>query len=219
MTMRKPYSDATALLGKILNGLDARRDAVHLACEPITNTTSTAWYSGQMLARLPSGQFRAAREGDTVIGIVDPFLAAMSNDEYASVSPGDQCFIILLPGAITSLRHVWEHPDFDSAVVETSSEATNTSATESEEALEISEARKSEEWLRDYADEHGVDYHEMMAAAKGHILRPNDWSNYVTGGAEAEGAYTGEDFWNHIGKVLGITVMESQYGNIISCSC
>ena len=211
MTARKPYSDATTLLGKILNGLDAKRDAVHLACEPITNKTSSSWYSGQMLTRQPSGGFRAAREGDEVIGIVDPFLAAMSNDEYASVSPGDQCFIILLPGAITSLRHVWEHPDFDD-------EAPEPTHIDEEPAVNT-EAQESEEWLRDYADEHGVDYDDMMSAAKGHILNPNDWSNYVTGGAEAEGAHTGDEFWGHIGKVLGIAVMKSQQGSIISCSC
>lgn len=211
MTARKPYSDATALLGKILNGLDAKRDAVHLACEPITNNTDRGWMSGQPLAKQPSGKFRAAREGDEIIGIVDPFLAAMTGNEYASVEPGDQCYIILLPGAITSLRHVWEHHAFDD-------EAPAPVHTDEEVSVNT-DAQKSEEWLRDFADGHGVDYDEMIDAAKGHILNPNGWSNYVTGGSEAEGAYTGDEFWGHVGKLLGITVMESQQGNIINCSC
>lgn len=215
MTARKPYSDATALLGTKLGGKDARRDAVHLACEPVVNETSKSWYPNEGLVFGATGKLRQARDGENPIGIVDPFLSHMCKDDsWVSVEPGESCFLILLPGAVTSLRHVWSHPAFTDAADEPGS----SDAAKSEPAEAPSEDEASEHWLREYADEHGVDYDDMMAAARGHIVDP-DGHNYVVGGSDAEGAYTGDEFWGHVGKVLGIDIQEEQQGYIISCSC
>lgn len=214
MTARKPYSDATALLGKKLDGTDARRDAVHLACEPVKNETSKSWYPSDAMTFGETGKLRQAREGEEVIGIIDPFLRVSDDDpdSWVSVDPGETCFLILMPGAVTSLRHVWTHPQFKDLADEPGTpKAKAVKAEKTEEEI-------SEIWLREYADEHGVDYEEMMSAARSHIVDPDGW-NYVSGGSAAEGAYTGEEFWHHVGILLGIEVQPEQQGSIITCSC
>lgn len=215
MTARQPYSDATALLGQKLDGKNARRDAVHLACEPVVNETRSDWHPNESMTFGSTGKLRPAREGETVIGIIDPFMSAMNRDDnWVTVEPGESCYLILLPGAVTSLRHVWSHPSFKDEVGEPTSESKEpTPASEDDQ-----EVQKAEEWLRDYADEHGVDYDEMMSAARGHLINPDGW-NHVVGGSEAEGAWTGDEFWGNVGLVIGIDVQPEQHGNIISCSC
>jgi len=63
------------------------RDAVHVAVIPIL-------------------ALREMRPGERLQnGIVDPFLAA-------PVPAGSWFYLCLYPGTVTSLRHVWAHPNF-----------------------------------------------------------------------------------------------------------
>ena len=209
MTERKPYSDATALLGSKLDGKDAKRDAVHLACEPVKNETSSDWYPGASMTFGKTGKLRPVQNGETPIGIIDPFLSSMNeDDDWVYISTGETCYLILLPGAITSLRHVWEHPSFDKKEEEKPSSLTD----------EDKQKKESENWLREFADSTGIDYEEMIDTAKDHVRNPSGW-NYITGGNEAEGVYSGEEFWHHFGILFDLEIPEDQQGNIISCSC
>ena len=42
---------------------------------------------------------------DGVSGVIDPFLRQ-------TVRKGERCWLLLYPGTITYLRHVWSHPAF-----------------------------------------------------------------------------------------------------------
>lgn len=77
------------------------RDAVHVAIAPVV-----------CCQRLRPGQRTGldamGRACDRLphIGIIDPFL-------LGDALEGQQCWLWLFPGTITSLRHDWTHPTFD----------------------------------------------------------------------------------------------------------
>ena len=76
----------------------AGRDAVHVAVLPAV--------AGEALK---PGTWVAIKDGKAVwssdpVGIVDPFLRT------PAVKPGETFYVLLTPGTITTLRHVWQHP-------------------------------------------------------------------------------------------------------------
>lgn len=82
----------------------ARRDAIHVAVAPVI--------AGE---RLTPGCKVGKHEGlwldwtgvkSPCTGIVDPFLSQ-------PVERGELFWLFLLPGTVTSLRHVWTHPVFE----------------------------------------------------------------------------------------------------------
>lgn len=102
---RTPHTDALATLGMI-HTQQEHRDAIHLGVEPVT--TRERLLAGQHVAWDDKSKrtVRKVLRGDKdALGIVDPFL------EH-SVMPGDYFWLIVYPRQITSLRHVWEHPNF-----------------------------------------------------------------------------------------------------------
>ncbi len=88
-------------IGKLIEGADARRDAIHVAVAPVEAAEELG--PGRHVA-LRAGKAVHAT-GDDGIGIVDPFLRA-------PVLPGQRFWLFLYPNTITSLRHVWTHPAF-----------------------------------------------------------------------------------------------------------
>ena len=92
-------------LGKLLEKTEGR-DAVHVAICPVQ--------AGQ---QLKPGEHISVKNGLAYnygkhIGIVDPFLET-------NVKRGDKFYIVLYPNSITTLRHVWTHPDFEPEVENT----------------------------------------------------------------------------------------------------
>lgn len=93
---RSVSTDALETLGTKIDDTQ-RRDAIHLAVEPITAKV-----------RLFPGQHVDATGNTTGkhVGIVDPFLTQ-------AILPGERFWLVIYPRQIKSLRHVWTHPDFD----------------------------------------------------------------------------------------------------------
>jgi uncharacterized protein (TIGR02996 family) len=133
-------------LGKLIEGGDDRRDAIHIAVAP-----------GTAAARLAPGQHVGfARDGDTEtfgpsptpIGIVDPFLSRL-------VDPGERFWVFLYPGTITGLRHVWTHPAFEAAPAV----AMDTATSERDRFLRALEVDEDDATTRrayaDWLDRHG----------------------------------------------------------------
>lgn len=98
---RSVHTDALATLGNILVS-NEKRDAIHIAVLPVF--AAELLHPGQKIGILSDG--RASHNGVTkYLGVVDPFLKV-------SVAKGEKFWFLVNPRTITSLRHVWEHPEF-----------------------------------------------------------------------------------------------------------
>lgn len=104
--VRSVSTDALETLG-LIHFRPEKRDAIHLTVEPIE--------AGEPLD--PAQHIGIAEDGKAYgsdnttiknIGIVDPFL-------NRPVKAGERFWLVVLPRRITSLRHVWSHPDFPEA--------------------------------------------------------------------------------------------------------
>jgi hypothetical protein len=179
---RTVHTDALATLGTIIDET-AARDAIHLAVEPIE--AGERLYPGQHIG-IENG--KATTMASKKLGIVDPFLTA-------PVYPGQRFWLVVFPRQITSLRHVWEHPDFG----------------------EIKETVRSNDpsvaFIQEWADAAGLSYNEMLIAAKDYQVN----GEYLIQGGRWEGFSIPVEFWDHYEKVTGNEANDR--GSFFSCSC
>jgi len=142
---RSVSTDALETLGTIIDDR-AGRDAIHLAVEPMK--------AGE---RLQPGQHVGINNGVAVaalggardhvvkkLGIVDPFLTK-------PVEVGQKFWLVVYPRQISSLRHVWTHPDF------------------ADEKTPILPTYEDEEILRQGAEVKGTDYETFMDAINEYV--------------------------------------------------
>jgi hypothetical protein len=100
---RTIHTDALDILGRVIKDDDkVGRDAIHLAVEPVVAGEKV--FAGQDVGRKEDGTF-GTKGCPKYLGIVDPFISV-------PVQPGEKFFLVIYPRNITTLRHVWEHPDF-----------------------------------------------------------------------------------------------------------
>lgn len=179
--------DTLRALGKLITK-PAERDAVHIAVTPVT--AAILLTPGMHVGILLDG--KASPKAVKPVGIVDPFLKT-------SVAPGEQFFLFLYPGSITSLHHHWTHPSFP---------------TMSEEDLRKGAAREwVEQWAQSIDLDGGAD--EVLEIAKNY-LRHGD---YHVDGGKFEGVDVPNTFWDKYELLTGTTVSESSRGTFFSCSC
>lgn len=197
---RQVATDALETLGTII-GPNEKRDAIHLAVEPVEAAESL--WPAQHVELTPGGKAYGGRP-ENGVGIVDPFL----QDE---VKKGQRFWLVVYPRQITSLRHVWEHPKFP-----TSGDVTLTPAAQPERQMS-----ESERWIRDFAERVGLGYQTVMDGAK-EWLETHDgkWGGeYLCFGGLLEGASVPDEFWNHYERVTGETVEQRLRGSFFTCSC
>lgn len=177
---RQVSTDALATLGMIL-GAGVGRDAIHLAVEPVI--------AAHPLAPGTDVGFIGDEVGmcDKPLGIVDPFLKA-------HVKKGERFWLIIYPRQITSLRHVWTHPEFEHR--------------EASPACSV-----AERWLRDYAATIPVHYADLLDRAMDYVETGEYWCE----GGRFEGYFIPEEFWDHYAAVTGRPV--GGRGNFFTCSC
>jgi len=172
----------TLRIGQIIK-FPRQRDAVHMAVVPVAAGS-----------RLKPGDHvgmdgdKATRKAES-IGIVDPFLRE-------DVSAGEQFWLFLYPGSITSLRHDWTHPAFLP-----------------ENAPSIDTAL-SEKWLRKFAEEHEAEYEDLMWACANST---EDGGSYLPG--ISEGISVPDQLWDHYGVIVGKVIPERNRASYFSCSC
>jgi len=100
-------AENTPMLGKIVaDDEKLGRDAVHVAIAPVI--AAECLIAGEHVGLLADG---TASTHAAHIGIVDPFLAV-------DVMAGQRFWLLLYPGTITDLRHVWTHPAFRMKIAE-----------------------------------------------------------------------------------------------------
>ncbi len=174
---RTVTTDALETLGSII-GASEKRDAIHLAVEPIEAAED-------LLPGLHVGivEGKASRYGSKHVGIVDPFL-------LRTVKKGERFWLIVYPRQITSLRHVWEHPDF---------------APSEFAPGEKTQKEASEQWLRKF---------DLIENAKLYLSDNDYWCE-----ERFEGEGIGDDFWVHFENVTGIKKPSDVGSNFLSCSC
>lgn len=91
-------------LGELIpNQEKAKRDATHVAVAPVTAAETIS--PGHPVYLTSNGEIRGCSWYDNPVGIVDPFL---KEDVHADQS----CWLLIMPGTITTLVHYWEHPSF-----------------------------------------------------------------------------------------------------------
>lgn len=92
-------------LGEILTTTE-ERDAIHIAIAPVI--AGVELKPGEHIGFAPESKMIVITTGLLVkhIGIVDPYLTK-------PVKKGEQFYIFLYPRTVTSLKHVWTHPDFE----------------------------------------------------------------------------------------------------------
>lgn len=94
---RTVHTDALATLGTII-GPEEKRDAIHLGVVPVIAAEDLL--PGQHVGFVEGGVGRAVK----TVGIVDPFIEG-------AIHKGERFWLVVYPRKITSLRHVWTHPD------------------------------------------------------------------------------------------------------------
>jgi hypothetical protein len=176
------------LLGKPITG-DAGRDAIHIAIVPAVAAERLA--PGTRVG-IAGPEKKATASAEKLVGIVDPYLRG-------PVFEGERFWLFLDPRTITSLRHVWEHPDFPA---------------EGQEATGSLKAA-SEKWIRNYAASLDLTYRQIMDGAEEWTRR----GEYLCGGSNLEGEQTSPEFWQHYEIVTGKKVDTDNRDNFFTCSC
>jgi len=229
---RSVSTDALDTLGTI-HVNEERRDAIHLGVEPIEAGEDLTVGSNIGLGSDGKAYATDFRPELKPVGIVDPFL-------QDKVEKGERFWLVVYPRKITSLAHVWTHPDFPEnkpkAIEELTSEELmqeiqkRLSATVPvQEIKTISSMIESGEldtnfgykWIQNYADELGLDFDELIEYAddwvrsskKGHSY------NYLVKGGLLEGEYVSDEFWDHYEAYTGVVVDARDRGSFFSCSC
>lgn len=198
-------SDAQHMIGKIIpEGVAVDRDAIHVAIIPVILQDKRDYEStrpGDRL-KLVAGTKNTVRKvvsyDDVGHGIVDPFLV-LPDGRYG-LKNGDRFYMWLNPNSVTGMRHHWQHPLFDGE-----------------------EKRNEHEiWIRDFADEWGFDYDQLVQiAAVGHDHSGRDWITAV--GRDCHGAEDIDnltEFWSHLEALTGRTFDDEHRERVTwSCSC
>lgn len=92
-------------LGHLLTGTEGR-DAIHVAVTPME--AAEMLKPGQRVCVIDGKGYPCqswVTNRRTFHGVVDPYLED-------AVLTGQRFYLCLPPGTVTSLRHVWTHPDF-----------------------------------------------------------------------------------------------------------
>lgn len=181
--------DTQHSLGKLIKE-DAKRDAIHIAVAPVVATERLS--PGQRIGLVghDNVQVRANNSGQ---GIVDPFL-------QGAVFPGDRFYMWLTPNTITSLRHQWTHPNFDSDVIS-----------------HASHVEKSEAWISEHAALLGLTPDVLMEDAYNYIVTED---HKVQQDSERwRDNFNPTEFWHHYEIVTGKPVDEKFKQSFYCCSC
>lgn len=204
---RSTHTDALATLGTII-GEGEKRDAIHLGVEPVI--AGTTLFAGEHVYLKNGKAYSTSYTNKTTkpVGIVDPFL-------LKEVRPGQRFWLIVYPRQITSLRHVWEHPDFpDSRETGSQSKTVPTEEQLHKTMLLLRDEKAlAREEIAQFAKSIDMDFHELMAAAKDY----QEHGEYLHEGDRFEGVSIPDRFWEHYATYTGEEVRDPY--NFFSCSC
>lgn len=179
---------AEAKLGNLVyRDTATQRDAVHIAIVLVTAGEDLKPGQRVKFSDDKTTVIAAERYGDGVLGVVDPFI---DGEAYK----GSRFYLCLFPGSITSLRHNWEHPLFDST--------TNKDAARA--------------WIDGFAiSALGISGDHLMSAAERRTY--GDWEYDNTEKYKDVDASMWNVFWKHWETVTGETAPDTYAP--FTCSC
>jgi hypothetical protein len=185
---RQVSTDALETLGTIIK--DGGRDAIHLAVEPVVAAHDLV--RGQHIGLDENG--KASAVASKMVGIVDPFL-------HDVVKTGEMFWLIVYPRQITSLRHVWSHPDFEEKEVHP--------------VLSHDPISESKRWIEGFAAQLDQTYNRLMSAADLWVSQ----EDYTYDNSETYKDHWDKfpEFWIHYKVVTGEE--PSDKGSFFTCSC
>lgn len=196
---RKVSTDALETLGTIIT--DGGRDAIHLAVEPVEAGESLN--KGEDLVLIEGKAFAAIHHPDQKpLGIADPFLKER-------IQKGQKFWLVVYPRQITSLRHVWSHPDFP------------------EDGIDKVGKAFSENWVRGWIQrtDDAPTYEDLIALVTGGEISQDE---YYGNRWELDGQYLlshGRDasgeidpaLWSHLEVITGVRIIDRP--TYFACSC
>lgn len=191
---RKVSTDALETLGTIFT--EGERDAIHLAVEPVIAGESIR--PGQDIT-IRDGQAYGANgylPDEKMLGIADPFLKNV-------IRPGQKFWLVVYPRQITSLRHVWSHPDFPESIQPHDQSGIS-------DPVEASKA-----WITAFAAELDQTYSRLMRAAD-QWYYDNDCT-YDNSEVYKDHYHKFPEFWEHYKIVTGRE--PSGKDSFFTCSC
>lgn len=162
------------VLGSILNDTHVIRDAIHIAVAPVIAGEILKPGTHIGFVDKKNNVVGGVRKGVKAIGIVDPFL----RDD---VNTGQLFYICLYPRTITSLRHLWFHPEFEEDDVLT---------------IDKQKAAKSRLWLTDFCEKYNINYQELISE----IINERE---VCFGDDDGPDAARDPEFWEHLENVTG----------------
>jgi hypothetical protein len=194
---RKVSTDALETLGTIIQ--DGGRDAIHLAVEPVIagEELRPGANVGLRAGKAFSGTDKAYPNWvEKHLGIVDPFLKQ-------PVNPGEKFWLVVYPRQITSLRHVWSHPDFPEDSPTNKSGATT------------DPIQTAKDWITQWGALYSLSYEELMSVADENT---NGGYEYINVG-NLEGLSVPDEFWDNYEIIRDKKVSDSDRSSFFSCSC
>lgn len=198
---RQVQTDALATLGKIHQS-NEKRDAIHLAVEPVVAGENLK--PGDHIGFLSTMSGASNIVGNRAVkhlGIVDPFLRK-------DITRGDKFWMIVYPRQITSLRHVWSHPDFGEEL----SQEDRDKITKVENVLGGEAQRR----IENFATSLSVTFDDIIEGARAWV----EEEEYMCGGNEFMNAESYDGFWDDYESVTGHVVKkDKQMSDWFSCSC
>lgn len=203
----KPVNDATASLGTIHTETQ-QRDAIHLAVEPVV--AGGILRPGDHIGILNGFAVKATAKVKA-LGIVDPFLTSFINKD-------EKFYLILFPRMITSLRHVWEHPDFQ-PLASVAAEPVDPEAVHKMRVLIGDREAVAKQVIIDTAEELGVEFEELMDHAHAKRVDSSHYWVHEDDGGKFEGECIPDNFWEAFEIYTGKIVPEDSKYNFLSCSC
>lgn len=179
-------------LGKLIEGFDPPRDAIHMAVIPVV--------AGERLKPSESVVMKDGkaffRTSGPAVGIVDPWL------DVEAAEPGQRFWLLLRPGTITALRHEWSHPTFP----------TPEGATDTDKAA-------SAEWMNEFIGEWWKDEKRvpMWQEVLGELISKGWVTTY---GHSITSSEVDDEFWFHAERLTGRRfTAEERENTTFSCVC
>jgi hypothetical protein len=179
---RTVHTDALETLGSIIDE-NEKRDAIHLAVCPVVAQEELV--PGQHVG--PDGTTK------NPVGIVDPFLET-------SVNPGERFWLVIYPRKISSLRHVWSHPNFPDEIAESSKEWLDLVAS-------------SKEWMKNFCE---YDVRQPITTV---LQAAEEFINHGEETCFDRDCDYDDDFWYHYEIITGKKIDESNKVKFFTCSC